>query len=120
MSIVKHHFAHKFKNAYWARFFKKTEGGYFVDIPDMPGCATCGSNLEEAYKRLIGEAIPLWLEDQPWPAARTADDVMILPFDGQAQPSVLVRVTIDEVGGSPLSALSIRSIDLDHERQKYN
>jgi predicted RNase H-like HicB family nuclease len=37
------------------------EGGYFVKIPDLPGCLTQGETIEEALKN-IKEAKELWLE----------------------------------------------------------
>ncbi|MDL2259912.1 type II toxin-antitoxin system HicB family antitoxin [Deltaproteobacteria bacterium OttesenSCG-928-K17] len=106
------------KSAYWARFFKKPEGGYLVDIPDLPGCLTSGKNVEQAYQVLINQAIPLWLEDQTWPDARTADEIMSVPGrEGQA-PALLVRVSIDEVGGPTVGTWSIRSIDLDYAKRR--
>ncbi|MGI6588448.1 MAG: type II toxin-antitoxin system HicB family antitoxin [Peptococcia bacterium] len=29
--------------------FEKDEDGYSVTFPDLPGCITCGDNLEDAY-----------------------------------------------------------------------
>ena len=108
------------KNTYWARFFLKQGGGYTADVPDMPGCVTCGSNLEETFQRLVNEAIPLWVEDQPWPYGRKADEIMALPCDCPAPLSVLVRITIDEVGGAPLKTWSIRSMDVEYDRRRHN
>lgn len=47
---------------YDAVFEKEADGGYSVWIPDLPGCASQGNNLEEAMKN-IKEAIKLYLED---------------------------------------------------------
>lgn len=43
-------------------FEKETDGGYSVWVPDLPGCASQGDNLEEAINN-IKEAIQLYLED---------------------------------------------------------
>jgi predicted RNase H-like HicB family nuclease len=87
------------KTAYWARFFKESDGKYSVDIPDLPGCFTCGPSVEAAYRQLVDEAIPLWLEDQPWPPAREADDILALPPGEGPRPPLLVRVSSGDVGG---------------------
>lgn len=47
---------------YDAVFEKEGDGGYSVWIPDLPGCASQGDNLEEAIKN-IKEAAELYLED---------------------------------------------------------
>ena len=31
----------------------KTEGGYTVIFPELPGCLTCGETLQEAYENAI-------------------------------------------------------------------
>jgi predicted RNase H-like HicB family nuclease len=87
------------KTAYWARFFKEPDGKYAVDIPDLPGCGTFGPSVEEAYRRLVEEAIPLWLEDQTWPEAREADEIMALPREACLAAPLLVRVSHGDVGG---------------------
>ncbi len=47
---------------YDAIFEKEEDGGYSVWIPDLPGCASQGNNLEEAMTN-IKEAMELYLED---------------------------------------------------------
>ena len=47
---------------YDAVFEKETDGGYSVWIPDLPGCASQGDNIEDAIKN-IKEAAELYLED---------------------------------------------------------
>ena len=47
---------------YDAVFEKEEDGGYSVWIPDLPGCASQGNNLEEAIEN-IKEAAELYLED---------------------------------------------------------
>ena len=41
--------------------YEKTGTGYSAYVPDLPGCITTGSSLEET-ERLIREAIELHLE----------------------------------------------------------
>lgn len=40
---------------------KEPEGGYTVRVPSLPGCVTCGDNVEEAIEH-AKEAIELFLE----------------------------------------------------------
>ena len=47
---------------YDAVFEKEEDGGYSVWIPDLPGCASQGDNLEKAIEN-IKEAAQLYLED---------------------------------------------------------
>lgn len=39
----------------------QTEGGFVVSYPDLPGCITCGSTIEEAIRN-SKEAKAVWLE----------------------------------------------------------
>ncbi len=107
------------KTSYWARFFKEPDGKYSVDIPDLPGCSSYGPSLEEAYRRLVEEAIPLWLEDQAWPAPSEADAVMALPCAKGAAP-LLVRVSHNDVGGVSHGFPSVwADADLDDGWQRW-
>jgi predicted RNase H-like HicB family nuclease len=45
-------------------------GGYTVRVPALPGCLTEGDTLVEA-KRMVREAIALWLDVGPVTQART-------------------------------------------------
>ncbi len=40
---------------------KADEGGYWAEVPALPGCVTQGETSEEVQANLI-EAIELWLE----------------------------------------------------------
>jgi len=40
---------------------RRTETGYSVDVPDLPGCVATGSTVEHARQR-IAEAIEMHLE----------------------------------------------------------
>jgi|GEM_PF-6091864 len=134
------------KDAYWARFFQRSDGGYYADLPDLPGCATEGPSVEQVYTRLVNEAIPLWLEDQPWPPARGADQILAVPRPEwghtppkggpaeagrpaagysrlqtrttEAGPLMLVRISIHEVGGPAVGTWSSRSMDADYARRR--
>lgn len=39
----------------------QTEGGFVVSVPDLPGCITCGENVESAISNAI-DAKKAWLE----------------------------------------------------------
>ena len=46
---------------YEAVFMPQTEGGYTVEVPDLPGCISEGDTLEQA-KANIQEAIEAYIE----------------------------------------------------------
>lgn len=50
------------KYAYPAIFVPAENGEYHVEIPDLPGCATCGYNLEDALF-MAKDAAEMWLWD---------------------------------------------------------
>lgn len=67
----------------YAVVFEKAESNWAAFIPDLPGCITTGSTLEEA-KRNIREAIELHLEamkevGEPIPPPTTDVDFIELP-----------------------------------------
>lgn len=43
-------------------FYPSPEGGYAVEIPDLPGCISQGETLEEA-KEMIEDAKRCWIAD---------------------------------------------------------
>lgn len=55
--MKKHNGTYQFE----AIFTPQEEGGFTVEIPDLPGCISEGDTLEEAEKN-IEEAIELYLE----------------------------------------------------------
>lgn len=62
-------------------FEKEEDGGYSVWVPDLPGCASQGDNLEDAIKN-IKEAMELYLEDanrDEIEEGKTHKDRFILP-----------------------------------------
>jgi len=52
------------------------EGGFWAEVPALPGCVTQGETMDE-IRRNIREAVELWLEvaDQPTPT-REHDQVL--------------------------------------------
>ena len=46
---------------YTALFVKEENGGYSVEVPDLPGCFSQGETLEEAREH-VAEAIKGYLE----------------------------------------------------------
>lgn len=52
---------HDTKYQFEAIFSPQDEGGFTVEVPDLPGCISEGDTLEEA-ERNIQEAIALYLE----------------------------------------------------------
>ena len=85
---------------YWARFFKEPDGRYSVDVPDMPGCLTWGHTVDEAYRYLVDEAIPLWLWNDSLPPARGSEEVLAAERLAELPEPILVRVVVagpDEV-----------------------
>lgn len=93
---------------YWARFFEEDNGGYSVDVPDLPGCLTCGDSFEDAYRYLVEEAMPLWLEGQEGPAASDPKAVLAAPtYEGAPQPILVLAAA----GGPALLAEALTRAD---------
>ena len=51
----------KLKRQFQVIFIEQEEGGFTVEVPDLPGCISEGDTLEEAQKN-ISAAIQLYLE----------------------------------------------------------
>jgi predicted RNase H-like HicB family nuclease len=81
---------------YWARFFREPDGRYSVDVPDMPGCLTWGHTVDEAYRYLVEETIPLWLGNEPWPPARSPEEILAADRLKELPEPILVRVVVAE------------------------
>jgi predicted RNase H-like HicB family nuclease len=47
---------------------KAEEGGYWAEVPALPGCATQGESLEELMAN-VREAVNGWLDVKPEPPA---------------------------------------------------
>lgn len=69
---------------YTAVFIKDEGGGYAVDVPALPGCATQGDTLEEA-RRNAHEAIGVYLES-------LLDDGLPFPKD---DPPVVELISVE-------------------------
>lgn len=48
--------------SYEAVFTKEADGGYSVEVPELPGCISQGNSFEEALEN-IRAALDLWLEE---------------------------------------------------------
>ena len=62
---------------YPAVFETAEEGGYTVQVPDLPGCITEGDTLEEAMW-MVQDAIGSWLSDvtiKDYPKASSVNDI---------------------------------------------
>jgi len=46
---------------YTIYFYSEDEGGYTVEIRELPGCVAQGETLEEALE-MLDEATQLWIE----------------------------------------------------------
>ena len=79
---------------YWVRFFRQDDGGYSVDVPDMPGCLTEGDSFDEAYHYLTKEAIPCWLGNDSWPNARGPEEILAVERFAEDTEPLLVRVVV--------------------------
>lgn len=72
---------------YPVTFYPEEEGGYTVEIKDLPGCVSQGETLEEAME-MIEEARALWLE-----VAYEHGDAIPLPSTDEAYSGrVLLRM----------------------------
>jgi len=47
---------------YTAIVHKAEEGGYWAEVPELPGCATQGETMDEVLAN-IREAVAAWLRD---------------------------------------------------------
>lgn len=71
------------KYLYPAIFTKEKEGNYSIDFPDIPGCHTCGDDIEDGYK-MAEDALALILTDME-------DDKKVI-----APPSAINDLAIDK------------------------
>ena len=71
----------------------QNEKGYWVEVPDLPGCFSQGDSMEEAFKE-VQEAVGLYLDEnndfnKPSPIEKIqqgfpSDSVMLVPYDSVA------------------------------------
>ena len=52
------------KTTYKAVVHDEAEGGYWAEVPELPGCFTQGETLDDLYRNLI-EAIACHLDVEP-------------------------------------------------------
>ena len=55
---------------------KAEEGGFWAEVPALPGCATQGETMEELRANLK-EAVELWLEAGSPEGPQSADDQIL-------------------------------------------
>ncbi len=72
------------KPQYHVIFRPEPEGGYTAIAPTLPGCVSYGKNLEEARK-MIQEAIELYIEDLKADNEEVPSDESVLSADIQLQ-----------------------------------
>lgn len=88
------------KHTYTAVFFDAEEGGYFVDVPALPGCLTEGGSFTEALLT-VEEAITLHLETltDRGESIPVEDDELLVHMDDERQALLRkVTVTLEEAG----------------------
>ena len=84
---------------YWARFYQEDDGQrWSVDVPDLPGCFTCGESWEDALY-MAGDAVRGWLETtledgDPLPVQRDREIVAALPVDPEMGEAKLELITV--------------------------
>jgi|WetSurMetagenome_2_1015567.scaffolds.fasta_scaffold51334_4 antitoxin HicB len=77
------------EHSYRVRLSKEPAGGYTVTVPTLPGCITCGKDVDEALA-MAKEAIELYLECLCANCEPVPDDSCAtlagkpVPADGQA------------------------------------
>ncbi len=79
--------------SYIALIRKEADSDYGVDFPDLPGCVTAGSTLDEAAA-MAREALALHLEGleaegEAWPEPSSLEDIMALA-DSRGAAAILV------------------------------
>lgn len=81
------------KYLYPAVFQPLDNGAYYVRVPDLPGCQTEGTNLQDAYD-MVQDAAAMWICDsednnEPLP---TASDIHNIIHD---DPAFVTLVAVD-------------------------
>ncbi len=103
---------------------EKSETGYSAYVPELPGCVSTGSNVEE-IKRYIGEAISFQLEGMqedglPIPQALTGKYSLQFTFDVETflkyYDKIFSRRALSRLTGINESLLSQYASGLKHPR----
>jgi predicted RNase H-like HicB family nuclease len=55
----------------WATVYEAQEGGFWAEVPTLPGCFAEGATLLDLHVNL-GDAARLWLDNRAAPAAPPA------------------------------------------------
>jgi predicted RNase H-like HicB family nuclease len=76
---------------FYAIVHKDADSAYGVHFPDLPGCFSAADDLDDVVPNAI-EAMEIWLEDQPEPAASDVSEVRKLAADDLAEGAFLIAV----------------------------
>jgi predicted RNase H-like HicB family nuclease len=76
---------------FYAIVHKDAGSAYGVHFPDLPGCFSAADDLEDVVPNAV-EAMELWLEDQPEPAASDVSEVRARAAEDLAEGAFLIAV----------------------------
>jgi predicted RNase H-like HicB family nuclease len=76
---------------FYAIVHKDAGSAYGVHFPDLPGCFSAADDLEDVVPNAV-EAMELWLEDQPEPAASDVSEVRERAAEDLAEGAFLIAV----------------------------
>ena len=76
---------------------RRTNTGYSVDVPDLPGCIATGTTIEHA-RQMIAEAIEMHLEmmQQSGEAIPAPTDTYEFAVDDETSEELCTWVEVDE------------------------
>ncbi len=76
---------------FYAIVHKDAGSAYGIHFPDLPGCFSAAEGLEDVLSNAV-EAMELWLEDQPEPAASEVGAVRERAASDLAEGAFLIAV----------------------------
>lgn len=76
---------------FYAIVHKDAGSAYGIHFPDLPGCFSAADGLEDVLSNAV-EAMELWLEDQPEPAASEVGAVRERAASDLAEGAFLIAV----------------------------
>ncbi|KKC27143.1 type II toxin-antitoxin system HicB family antitoxin [Sphingomonas sp. SRS2] len=83
---------------FYAVVHKDPDSAYGVHFPDLPGCFSASDDLEDVLSNAT-EAMDLWLEDQPEPAASSVAAIREVAAADLAEGAFLIAVPRMTVSG---------------------
>ena len=87
-------------------FFEDGEEYFSVEIPDLPGCGSYGSTIQEAFERLE-EAKELWLEESLKRGLDIAEPVLEEDFSGKFLLRIPSRLHMKIAKNAKLNSVSL-------------